>query len=74
MYYYDKGVALVEKHLDTWPRVRPDGFSFCQWVPDRPRYMHRATYRRHLARFLRYRKKHSDRQMADMLKLLGGIK
>ncbi len=59
MYYYDKGVALVEKHLDTWPRFRPDGFSFCDWVPDRPRYMHQTTYRRYLARFLRYRKKHA---------------
>lgn len=70
MYYYDKGVALVEKHLDTWPRFRPDGFSFCRWMPERPRYMHQTTYQRYLARFLRYRKKHADRQMADMLKLL----
>lgn len=27
---YDKGVALVEKHLDRWPRIRPDGFCFCR--------------------------------------------
>ena len=70
MYYYHKGMALVEKHLDTWPKVRPDGFSFCDWMPDRPRYMHQTTYRRYLARFLRYRKKHADRQLEDMLKLL----
>lgn len=70
MYYYDKGMALVEKHLDCWPQMRPDGFSFCDWVPDRPRYMHQTTYRRYLARFLRYREKHSDRQMADMLRIL----
>lgn len=70
MYFYDKGVALVEKHLDTWPRVRQDGFSFCAWVPERPRYMHQTTYRRHLARFLRYREKHSKRQMEDMARLL----
>lgn len=69
MYYYDKGVALAEKHLDTW--IRPDGFSFCRWLPDRPRYMHEATYRKYLIRFLRYRKKHSDRQMEDMMKLIG---
>jgi len=73
MYYYYKGVTLVEKHL--WPlTVRPDGFRFCNWVPDRPRYMHRTTYRRYLAWFLRYRKKHADRQMADMLRLLKGFK
>lgn len=74
MYYYDKGMALVEKHLDRWPRIRPDGFSFCRWVPDRPRYMHQTTYRRYLARFLRYRQKHADRQMADMLRLLKILK
>ena len=68
MYYYDKGVALAEKHMDTW--LRPDGFSFCRWVPERPRYMHQTTYRRYLDRFMRYRKKHADRQMADMLRLL----
>ena len=70
MYYYDKGVALAEKHPDTWPRVRPDGFSFCNWVPDRPRYMHETTYRRYLARFLRYRRQHEARQMEDMARLL----
>ena len=70
MYYYDKGMALVENRL--WPlTVRPDGFSFCDWVPDRPRYMHETTYRRYLRRFLRYQEKHSERQMADMLKLIG---
>ena len=71
MYYYDKGMALVENRLYCWPLVRPDGFDFCGWVPDRPRYMHQTTYRRYLARFLRYRKKYSDRQMADMMKLIG---
>lgn len=68
MYYYDKGMALAEKHLDTW--IRPDGFIFCRWLPERPRYMHQSTYRRHLIRFLRYREKHSDRQMEDALKIL----
>lgn len=71
MYYYDKGVALVEKRLDTWPRVRPDGFTFCDWVPERPRYMHQTTYRRYLARFLRYRRQHEARQLEDLRRLLG---
>ena len=71
MFYYHKGLALVEKHLDTWPRVKPDGFSFCRWLPERPRYMHQSVYRKYLARFLRYRKRHSDRQMEDMLEILG---
>lgn len=70
MYYYDKGVALVEKHLDTWPRVRPDGFSFCDWVPERPRYMHKTTYRRYLRRFAKYQHHHQKRQLEDMARLL----
>lgn len=72
-YYYDKGVALVEKRLASWPLVRPDRFSFCDWIPARPRYMHQTTYRRYLARFLRYRKKHEDRQLAFLRKLLGPV-
>lgn len=71
MYYYHKGVALVEKHMDTWPRVRPDGFGFCDWVPDRPRYMHRTTYRRFLARFLWYRRQHEARQLEELRRLIG---
>lgn len=71
MYYYSKGVALVEKHLDTFSGVRPDGFSFCRWLPERPRYMHETTYRRYLRRFAKYQHHHQKRQMEDMLKILG---
>ena len=70
MFYYDKGMDFVEKHLDRWPRVRPDGFTFCDWIPDRPRYQHQSTYWRYLRRFLRYRQKHSDRQIEDLKRLL----
>lgn len=71
MYYYGKGMALVEKHLDAWPGVRPDGFRFCDWAPDRPRYMHQTTYRRYLARFLRYREKHIEREIEDLKRIVG---
>ena len=70
MYYYDKGMALVEKRLDRWPLIRPDGFSFCAWIPERPRYMHEATYRRYLKRFTRYQRRHQKRQMEDMARIL----
>lgn len=70
MYYYDKGMALVEKHLDTWPWARPDGFSFCDWAPMRPKYMHMATYHRYLSRFLRYREKHRERELQDLARIL----
>lgn len=68
MYFYRKGMDLAEKHLEAWPR--PNGFDFCAWVPERPRYMHQTTYRRYLARFLRYRKRHEAREMLDVLRLL----
>ncbi|NCE63574.1 hypothetical protein D1159_03025 [Pseudoflavonifractor sp. 524-17] len=70
MYFYHKGCDLVEKHLDTWPRVRPDGFSFCEWIPERPRYMHQTTYRRYLRRFAKYQEQHRRRQLKDMARLL----
>lgn len=70
MYYYDKGIALVEKHLDTWTQGSPDGFGFCGWIPDRPRYMHQTTYRRYLARLFRYEEKHAGRQIEDMQRIL----
>lgn len=70
MYYYRKGMALVEKRLYTWPRVRLDGFSFCAWLPERPRYMHRTTYGRYLRRFAKYQKQHQHRQLEDIARLL----
>lgn len=70
MYYYHKGLDLVEKHLYTWPRVRPDGFSFCRWVPERPRHMHQTTYGRYLRRFAKYQDQHQRRQLEDMARLL----
>lgn len=74
MYFYHKGCDLVDKHLDAWPRFRPDGFSFCDWVPDRPRYMHQTTYRRYLRRFSKYQEQHQIREMADMMRILRLLK
>ena len=70
MYFYHKGCDLVEKRLETWPRVRPNGFDFCGWIPSRPRYMHHSTYRRYLARFLQYRRRHEARELEDLARLL----
>ena len=67
---YHKGMDYVRKRLA--PPLHPiDGFSFCDWIPDRPRYMHRATYRKHLSRFLRYRQRHEARTLADLLRIIG---
>ena len=73
MYYYQKGMGFAGKHLEP-PSFRIDGFGVCRWIPARPRYMHQFTYRRYLIRFLRYQEKHAERQVADMLKLLGMFK
>lgn len=70
MYYYDKGVALVEKRLATCLRVRPDGFGFCAWIPERPRYMHKSTYLKYLRRFAKYQHRHQIKQMEDIGKIL----
>lgn len=69
MYYYNKGLGLVEKHLEP-PPFLIDGFGFCRWIPDRPRYMHQTTYGRYLRRFAKYQDQHQRRQMEDMAKLL----
>ena len=74
MYYYHKGIDLAEKLLDIWSGERPDGFSFCTWIPEKPRYMHQTTYRRYLLRFLRYQEKHYNREMADMARMLRLLK
>lgn len=69
MYYYGKGMGLVEKHLEP-PPFFIDGFSFCAWIPERPRYMHQTTYGRYLRRFAKYQHHHQRRQLEDMAKLL----
>lgn len=74
MYFFRKGCDLVDKHLDAWPRVRPDGFSFCAWIPERPRYMHQTTYRRYLRRFSKYQEQHQIREMEDMMRILRMLK
>ena len=50
MVYYEKGMEYAKEHLTT-PVCSVDGFTFCDWIPERPRYMHRETYRKRLRRF-----------------------
>ena len=67
---YRKGMDYVQKHLVP-PPYPIDGFSFCGWIPDRPRGMHQTTYRKHLKRFLRYRQRHEARTLADLMRIIG---
>lgn len=69
MYFYYKGLNLVERYLEP-PPFLIDGFGFCHWIPERPRYMHQTTYRRYLRRFAKYQDQHQRRQMEDMARLL----
>ena len=67
---YHKGMDYVQKHLAPPPYL-VDGFSFCDWIPDRPRGMHQTTYRKYLKRFLRYQKRHEARTLADLMRIIG---
>ena len=69
MYYYDKGMRFAEKHLET-PPFHIDGFSFCAWIPEKPKHMHWTTYRKYLRRFAKYQDQHQRRQLEDMARLL----
>ena len=70
MVYYEKGMEYAKEHLTT-PVCSVDGFTFCDWIPERPRYMHRETYRKRLRRFSKYQKRHEARMMSDVLRLIG---
>lgn len=70
MIYFVKGMKYAQKNLTPppWPL---DGVTFCDWLPDKPRYMHGSTYQKHLIRFLRYRKRHEVRLLSDMMRMIG---
>lgn len=70
MTYYHKGMEYAKEHLSL-PPADLDGFSFCAWIPDRPRGMHQTTYRKHLKRFLRYQQRHEARTLADLMRIIG---
>lgn len=73
LYWYHKGCALADKHLEP-PPFLIDGFGFCRWIPDRPRYMHQTTYRRYLRRFAKYQDQHQRRQLEDVMRILRILK
>lgn len=71
MFWYWKGVSFAEEKLALSPDLRPDGFDFCEYIPEKPKGMHATTYSRYLSRFLKYRDRHIARTMADMKKFIG---
>lgn len=72
MVNYDDGMKYAERHLVP-PRWPIDGFSFCGWIPERPRYMHFSTYQKHMKRFLKYRRRHEERTLSDLRRIIGRL-
>ena len=68
-----KGMEYAEKFL-TVPPWPVDGFSFLDFIPDRPRYMRRTTYHKHLKKFLQYRERYTKRLLEDMARIVGQFK
>lgn len=72
MVNYDDGMKYVRRYLSL-PLQPIDGFTFCGWIPERPRYMRRSTYLRHMRRFLKYRMRHEERTLSDLRRIIGPV-
>ncbi len=72
MVHYEDGMKYAERHLEA-PHWLIDGFSFCDWIPERPRYMHNSTYTKHMKRFLKYRRRHEERTLSDIRRIVGRL-
>ena len=70
---FRRGMEYAEKFL-TLPPWPVDGFSFVDFIPDRPRYMRRTTYHKHLKKFLQYRERYTKRLLEDMARIVGQFK
>ena len=70
MLYYQKGVDYAKKYFEL-PPWGVDGFSFMDYLPERPRGMHKATYQRRLKRFLKYQEKYIMLTLREMQSALG---
>ncbi len=69
--YAHDGLRLARERLG-WTLPFPVApMDFPHVIPDRPRYMHRTTYDRYLARYRRYQEKYRRDSMREMLAILG---
>lgn len=69
-YWYRLGMDYAREHFGP-PPFEVDGFTFCEWTPERPRYMHQTTYQKHLVRFRRYQLHHAERIAAELAWMAG---
>ncbi len=69
--HFRDGMKLAREEL----RWEPPGWfvpmDFPHMTPPCPRYMHQATYRRHLARFRRHQDRYQQESLREMLAILG---
>lgn len=70
---YYKGMDYVTLHLQS-PRWAVDGFSYLDYIPEKPRGMWGRTYRRHLAKFLHYRQRYAQQLIRDIARITGKLK
>lgn len=69
--HFRDGMKLATEALSWQPLIDVAPIDFPYVTPDRPRYMHEATYRRHLARFRRYQEKYRRDSLREMMSCLG---
>lgn len=69
--HFRDGMKLATETLYWDPPFDVVPMEFPYVTPDRPRYMHEETYRRHLARFRRYQEKYKQDSLREMLVILG---
>ena len=64
------GLRLARERLGWEPPISVCPADFPYVVPDRPRYMYQTTYRRYLARYMRYQEKYRRDSLREMLAIL----
>ncbi len=71
---YRDGLKLAREKLHWEPPEWTTPSDFPDLTPPRPRYMHEATYQRHLARFRQYQEAYQREAKQEMLTILRRIK
>lgn len=69
-HYWD-GLKLARERLGWVPPFDVCPAEFPHVTPDKPKGMHRRTYYRHLARYMRYQEKYRRDSLREMLSILG---
>lgn len=70
---YYKGMDYVKLHLKS-PHRAIDGFSYLDYIPEKPRGMWDRTYRHHLTKFLYYQQRYAQQLIKDIARIAGKLK